>query len=288
MGELDEPFPGSWAVRAGQVSRWELRKDFERVHPDVYIRKGVQLDARGRAHAAGHWAKGEGILVGYSAAAMHGTRWLDDKPAEICLPHRARPAAHVRTYRDVIPADQVCGIDGFRCTDPVRTAFDLGRHLAFDEAVEVIDALCNATRLTPTEIEQFTERQHRARGCADLLALLPYVDGGAESIPETRTRLLLRHAGLPAPETQIRVTAPDGFIVARLDMGWREWQVGVEYDGAHHWTDHHQRTHDIDRTAALEALGWTLIRVSATLLSSHPYKIIARVRYALRTRGANI
>ncbi|MFE9578988.1 DUF559 domain-containing protein [Nocardia sp. NPDC006044] len=288
MGVLDEPFPGSWAMRAGQLSRWELRKNFDRVHPDVYIRKGVQLDARGRAQAAGHWAKGEGILVGYSAAAMHGTRWLDDKPAEINLPRRARPPTGVRAYRDAIPANQVCDIGGFRCTVPARTAFDLGRRLDFDEAVEMIDALCNATRLTPGDIERFTECQHHARGSASLLAVLPFVDGGAESIPETRTRLLLRQAGLPAPETQIRVTAPDGFIVARLDLGWREWQVGVEYDGAHHWTDRHQRTRDIDRTAALEALGWTLIRVSATLLTDHPHKIVARVRHALRAHGTNM
>ncbi|WP_069160702.1 DUF559 domain-containing protein [Nocardia altamirensis] len=287
MGELDEPFPGTWAIAAGAVSAWELRKDFERVYPDVYVRKGVPLDARGRALAVGHWAKGEGILAGFSAAAMHGTRWLDAKPAEIVLPHRARPPRGVRVYRDAIHADELCTLSGFRCTTPVRTAFDVARRLDFTEAVEVLDALCNATKLAPKDIEHFTEVHPGLRGRSKVGVVLPYIDGGAESVPETRTRLLLLEAGLPKPETQIRITGPDGLTVARLDMGWRRWQVAVEYDGAHHWTDHDQRAWDIDRNAVLESLGWTLIRVSATLLTTRPHTIISRVTRALRAHNAD-
>ncbi|WP_245675915.1 DUF559 domain-containing protein [Nocardia niwae] len=246
------------------------------------------MGARGRAEAAGHWAKGSGILVGFSAAAMHGTLWLDDKPAEITLPSRARPPRHVLVYRDAIPADEVCTVGGFRCTTPARTAFDLVRRLDFGEAVEVVDALCNATRLTTGDIERLADRHPRARGAKSLRRALPYIDGGAESLQETRTRLLLRQAGLPAPETQIRVAGPDGMTFARLDMGWRKWRVAVEYDGAHHWTDRNQRAWDIDRTAALESLGWTLIRVSATLLTHRPHTITTRAREALRRRGADI
>ncbi|MFE7741822.1 DUF559 domain-containing protein [Nocardia sp. NPDC057455] len=288
MGEVGEVFPGSWAVRAGVVSAWELRKDFERVHPDVYVRRGIRLDARGRAQAAGHWAKGSGVLVGFSAAAMHGTLWLDDKPAEITLPTRARPPRHVLVYRDAIPAGEVCTVGGFRCTTPARTTFDLARRLDFGEAVEVVDALCNATRLTIPDIERLADRHPRARGATSLRRTLPYIDGGAESLQETRTRLLLRQAGLPAPETQIRVPGPDGMTFARLDMGWHRWRVGVEYDGAHHWTNRDQRAWDIDRTAALESLGWTLIRVSAALLTHRPHTITARARAALRRHGADL
>ncbi|MFD0365227.1 type IV toxin-antitoxin system AbiEi family antitoxin [Nocardia sp. GCM10030253] len=288
MGGIDEPFPGSWAVHGRQLSAWELRKYFDRIHPDVYIRKGVELDARVRAQAVGHWAKGDGVLVGYSAAVMHGTSWLDDKPAEIALPRRARPPRKVLVYRDVIPDDQVCTLAGFRCTTPARTAFDLGRRLPFDDAVEVLDALCHATKLEAEEVEHLAGRYPGMRGCARLRHLLPYVDGGAESLQETRTRLLLRQAGLPTPETQIRVHGPDGMTIARLDMGWRRWKVAVEYDGAHHWTTGSQRAWDIDRTALLESQGWTLIRVSATLLTTRPHTIIDRTHRALRAHGANL
>ncbi|WP_378734396.1 endonuclease domain-containing protein [Nocardia brasiliensis] len=286
MGVFDEPFPGSWALRAGLVRPWQLRTEFERIHPDVYLRKGVPLDAKGRAQAAGYWAKGGGILTGFSAAAMHGTRWLDGKPAEITVRGHVRAPRNLRVFRDTIPDDEACSIDGFRCTTTARTAFDLGRRLDFAEAVEVIDALANVTKLDVELVKHLIDRHPGVRGSRNLRKVLPYVDGGAESIQETRTRLLLRRAGLPAPETQIRVLDHYGKYVARLDMGWRHWQVAVEYDGEQHWTDPHQRTKDINRTATLESLGWTLVRANAALLTTHPTKILTRTRQALRAHGA--
>ena len=70
-------------------------------------------------------------------------------------------------------------------------------------------------------------------------------------------------------------------MVARIDMGWEEWKVGVEFDGAQHWIDPRQRTRDIDRMAELEARGWTIIRVSADMLRLRPHVVVARTRDAL-------
>lgn len=96
--------------------------------------------------------------------------------------------------------------------------------------MEVLDALCNATALTVPEIESCLDSHPRARNRELLRTVLQSVDPGAESFPETRTRLLLTRAGLPRPETQIRIHHR-GRVIARIDMGWRAWQVGVEYDG---------------------------------------------------------
>lgn len=114
------------------------------------------------------------------------------------------------------------------------------------------------------------------------------VDGGAESPYETRTRLALVAGGLPRPRTQIEVRNVWGAVLARIDMGWDEWQVGVEFDGAQHWTDAAQRTRDIDRLADLEARGWTIVRVSADLLRYRPGVVVARTRRALRAAGCPI
>ncbi len=70
----------------------------------------------------------------------------------------------------------------------------------------------------------------------------------------------------------------------RVDMGWREWKVAVEYDGIQHWTDGRQRAWDIDRIAILESMGWVVIRVSADMLR-RPDVIIARVTAKLRAAG---
>jgi len=76
-----------------------------------------------------------------------------------------------------------------------------------------------------------------------------------------------------------------GAVVARIDMGWEEWLVGVEYDGEQHWTDPQIRANDIDRTAELERRGWRLVRVSADLLRYRPDVIVERVRGALLAAG---
>jgi very-short-patch-repair endonuclease len=109
------------------------------------------------------------------------------------------------------------------------------------------------------------------------------VDGGAESPQESRLRLLLIRGGLPAPETQIEFRD----LRIRVDMGWRQWKVVVEYDGVQHWTDGRQRSWDIERIAMLESTGWTVVRVSAEMMS-RPHVIIERVRTKLRAAGCPV
>ena len=87
------------------------------------------------------------------------------------------------------------------------------------------------------------------------------------------------------PQIQIVVRDEWGTIVARIDMGWREWCVGVEFDGAQHWTDPLQRSNDIDRAAELARRGWVVVRVSYDLLRNRPAVVIERVRQALRDGG---
>jgi very-short-patch-repair endonuclease len=76
-----------------------------------------------------------------------------------------------------------------------------------------------------------------------------------------------------------------GCLLARIDMGWEDWLVGVEYDGAQHWTDPAQRTRDIDRLAELQANGWTIVRVSSDMLRHRPGTVVARVTAALHAAG---
>lgn len=113
------------------------------------------------------------------------------------------------------------------------------------------------------------------------------MDSGAESPQESRTRLLLMRGGLPKPETQIVVLNEFGYPFARIDMGYRALMVGIEFDGAQHWTDPAQRTADIDRYAELASLGWRIVRVSTDLLRYRPEVVVARVCAALHDAGAD-
>ncbi|MGH3559513.1 MAG: hypothetical protein ACRDTK_18810, partial [Mycobacterium sp.] len=183
---------------------------------------------------------------------------------------------------------ETIAVDGMPVTSPARTAFDLGRRPGWQTAVIRMDSLARATGLTVDGVLPLIDAHRGARGMKQLRRVLPLVDAGAESPQETRTRLVLIGGGLPRPQTQIEVLYDWGVVLARIDMGWEQWLVGVEYDGPQHWTDPAIRANDIERTAKLERRGWILIRVSADLLRYRAHIIVARAREALLARGCPI
>lgn len=262
MGEFDRPFLASAALGAGKLTLHTLRKEYARVYRDVYVRKEIRVDATMRAEAALLFGGAGAVLAGMSAAAALGTKWIDDDcPAEV-----VRQGFHGSPVGLIIRSDQIASDEQVRTaigpsTSPARTAFDLGRRLPFGQAVEVLDALCRATSSKPVDVVELIDRHRGCRGLVQLRRVLDVVDAGAESPQETRTRLLLIANGLPRPSTQLEIRDEFGYLIARADMGWWEWQVVVEYDGEQHWTDRRQRAWDIDRTATLEAMGWRIVRV---------------------------
>jgi hypothetical protein len=284
MQTIEWPFRASEQLAAGGLTLRQLRRHHEAVYPGVWVPRGAELDAIGRARAAWLWSDREAVLGGLSAAALLGAKWIDAHgPAELIHGNRRPPAGvRVRTY--VLDAAEVTEIDGLPVTTPARTAFDLGRQLPTTEAVERIDALMNATRVTVADISDVARLHPGARGLRRLRTVLEHADGGAESPYESLTRLTLVRAGLPRPQTQIEVRDACGRVFARLDMGWPRWKVAVEYDGAQHWTDSCQRAWDIERLAMLEAAGWVIVRVSADMLGRRD-AYLERVRAALRARG---
>jgi very-short-patch-repair endonuclease len=277
----DLPFVGSAALRRGHVTRNDLRRRFRAVYRDIYVDGSAELTALMRARAA--WLATHATLAGVSAAAVLGTRWLDAAhPAEIVRADRHARVGIIAHSWELMPGD-VCLVASMRLTTPARTAFDIGRTRPVAVAVPILDSLMNATGLRVADISALTDSRQGTRGMRQLRKTLELVDGGAESPQETRVRLLLVGAGLPKPETQIKFQA----LRIRVDMGWREWKVAVEYDGVHHWADGRQRSWDIERIAMLEAAGWAVVRVSAGMLS-RPDVIVERVRTKLRAAGCAV
>jgi hypothetical protein len=285
---VESPFVGTEALRAGTLTERELRRSCTRVYRNVYLRRGVELDAQSRALAAWLWSDKQAVVAGNSAAALLGAKWVDARaPAEL-VSDRKRPPPLIITRNETLLADEILNIKGIPVTSPSRTAFDLGRRPGLQTAVIRIDALARATGVTVDDVQALVGVHHGARGVKQLHRVLSLVDAGAESPQETRTRLLVMAAGLPRPHTQIEVLNDWGRVLARIDMGWPEVKVGIEYDGSQHWTDSRIRTNDIDRTAELQRRGWILIRVSADLLRYRPDVVISRVRDALHERGLPI
>ena len=284
---MDIPFIGRDALDGGLVTRHDLRGRFVAVYPGVYAVAGADLAPADRARAAWLWSKRNGVLAGRSAAAVYGARWLDSRaPAELLYWNR-HPPRGIHTWADVVPSDEVMVVDGMRVTTPARTAFDLARRIPGDRAIASVDALLRATRVPMSAVNSIVVDHRGDKGVRRARTVLDLVDPGAESPRETWLRLLVVRAGMPRPQTQIPVHDEYRQLVARVDMGWEELKIAIEYDGDHHWTERRQMTRDIRRTEQLAERGWIVVRVTA---DDTPATIVhrvgvARARCLSRARG---
>lgn len=277
---MEWPFLGTEAVAAGAVNRYQLAMHHDQLFRNVYVPKGYEPTPVDKAVGAWLWSGRRATLAGMSAAALHGSKWIDARlPAELNHSSRHKTPGIV-LHSDALADDDVCRVGDIAVTSPARTAYDLGRRPGRTTAVIRLDALMQATGLKPVDITALADRHRGARGIIGLREVVELSDPGAESPQESVTRLVLTDAGLRPTHTQIEVF--DGVdFVGRIDMGWPAWKVGVEYDGAQHWTDPVVRDRDINRQAELERLGWRIVRVSADLLRYHEGVIVERVRTAL-------
>jgi hypothetical protein len=171
-------------------------------------------------------------------------------------------------------------VGGLPVTSMVRTAFDVARRAELDDAVMTLDALLNLGRLSPEEVTAYAERRPTWPGASRACRALALTAPGAESAMETRLRLLLIRAGLPAPVLQHRLEDDRGQTFARLDLAYVAQRLGVEYDGQHHFEGRAVRR-DLRRQNALRSFGWSLLRFNADDVLHHPGRLVAEVRAAL-------
>jgi len=268
----------SEAIAARELTRKRLNRDYDRLYRNVYVPKGFEPTAREIVHGAWLATGRTATMAGLSAAFLHGSRWIDDDIVPEILASHTRAPQGIKAYRGDVPADEVCRRRGIQCTTVARTAFDLGRRLEDDEGIIQVDALLNATRTPLSAVIAMAQRHAGERNLRRLWAVIDLADEGAESKQETMVRLILVRAGLPRPQTQHWVGD------RRIDMAWPEWKVGVEYDGAQHWTDKFTHGDDVARREFFAERGWRLVHVVHAHLR-HPPGIVARAENALLAAG---
>lgn len=278
---MGEPFVGSEAIACGLATKSQLETRYHRLFRGVYIDRDAELTAAVRAKAAWLWTGRRGIVAGFSAAALHGSKWVDDRRVvELIHANHHRPAG-MQLHRDTVASDEIETIGGLTVTTPTRTALDLGCWYPTMTAVAGIDALAGATEIKAADVELLARRYAGRRGVGRARRAVDLFDAGAQSPKESWLRVVMIEAGLPRPQTQIRVFDEFGSVFAYLDMGWEEIKVAVEYDGEQHRSDRRQYTWDLRRLETLERLGWIVVRVVA---GDRPGDIVHRVRAARARR----
>jgi hypothetical protein len=178
---------------------------------------------------------GQVIVTGVSALAVQGVPlWGID----LNVVHVAREAgfssrtdAHVVHHRTPIPDAQLVEVNGLLVPVIERNVIDAARLVSFESGVVLADG---ARRLLPFDVElaqSIVESQRDWAGSVNAARVLRFSDGAAETVGESRSRVMIARIGLPAPQLQKCFYRSDGTLLARTDFFLEEFNTVGEFDG---------------------------------------------------------
>ena len=215
-----------------------------------------------------------------SAALLFGVaRQRQGSPFDVTItgPHRGHHAG-IRLHRVKSLAAQDRDVhDGVPVTSVERTLIDLGGTCG---GFELETAVAEAFARGLTDRERLLEGIGRARGRRGVARLRAVVEAPrsparTRSAPERRLLRLIREAGLPEPETNVRVGRWE------VDFLWREQKLIVEVDAYATHSSPWAFERDRRKTAELEDSGFAVQRVTAVRIATAPVAAVARIRRTL-------
>jgi hypothetical protein len=178
-----------------------------------------------------------------------------------------------------------------RVTSAPRTLIDCAREWPLEDAVVAMDAVVLAGRATVGELRAAAAAVHRWPGASRAVRAAAFADGRAESPLETRGRLRIVGAGLPAPELQVEIRTGDR-LVGVVDAWFDEAAVAVEFDGrvkyAAPWRDRSPARvlwEEKRREDELRALDIRVVRIADADLSGRWPEVETRLGGLLRVPG---
>ncbi|MGH8877730.1 MAG: hypothetical protein ACRD0P_10370, partial [Stackebrandtia sp.] len=115
-------------------------------------------------------------------------------------------------------------------------------------------------------------------------SILGIASDRSESPLESWTRCLIVDAGLPQPSAQIPVLLRDGNTF-HLDLGFREFKVGIECHGRRYHATSDDMTIDEQRRQQIEAVGWSVFTVYGSDVLVFTDDMLAELVWLLRYRG---
>jgi very-short-patch-repair endonuclease len=186
---------------------------------------------------------------------------------------RHRPGIRVHNVR----ALQWTTHRGIRVTTPARTLLDLAAVVGEDDLARTVEEARVLRLVDDAAIRAIVRGHPRRAGTRALLRLLDHEPRLTRSEAERRLLALIRAAGLPLPETNVRVLGHE------VDVLWRDARLIVEIDGfsAHGTRAAFER--DRARDATLVAAGYRVIRITWRQLEDEPTRTVARLATALAT-----
>lgn len=236
--------------------------------------RGVLVDGR-RAddlltlvRAASLWLGGDLVACRSTAAALWGFDLRSPEQAAADDLHFLAPAAvdnrrlnRLWVHPSSLGVADAVRRDGVWCTPPARTACDVARIGPVIDVLAVLDAALRSGTCTREDLQVACTGQTGLRGIVAVRELITHADGRAESPMESRMRWRFLAAGLPA--TQLQIEVGNSRRRHRIDLGWEEHRLGVEFDGLTAHMTREQLARDRERHNWLTERRWTLLHFTA-------------------------
>jgi very-short-patch-repair endonuclease len=265
------------------IGRRLRRGLLHRVHHGVYL-FGPLTFPPGARELAAVLACGESTFVSHrSATGLYLLTKAVDGPVDVTvIGTSARRRAGITSHRvaELHPEDRTLW-NGIPITSPARTLLDFASQAQGDELERAIAEAYALNLTTETQLRRVLERYPVRAGVAALRAELDRVGGPAwtRSEAERRMKLLLRQAGLPFPQTNVKIS---GY---RADFLWAQQRLIVEVDGYQFHGHRYAFERDRKRDAAHVLAGYRVIRITWRQLTEEPMAVAVIIARALE-RGA--
>ena len=256
------------------IRRRVARGDLIQLHENVFADAGTLVDRGFTLHAALLAIGRDAALSCREAAEVRNLLVPSDRDPHITTTHRTghTPAGIVPHRVRCIGEDEVEEIDGLR----VVTVPRLLRELAAERSRELQRALNEAMYKRLVTIDELVPMAASGMpGCRVLRDALRYA-APTRSDLEDKFYALFVDANAPLPR------ANESVGLYEVDFIWRQERVIVETDGwAAHGHEFARGRRDPSKTRYLEALGYTVIRVSKAWFKAAPLEVLATILAAL-------
>jgi very-short-patch-repair endonuclease len=259
----------------GEIAGLVERGALHRLHRGVYL-VGHSVLLPGARELAAVLACGRTAMVSHrSAARLLG---LDDQSTDdvqvtvVARNCRSREGIRVHRVERLDPLDRGF-LRGIPITAPPRTIIDFAALARGYEIERVVAEAYARELLTEDELYAAIDRAPSRPGIAALRAELGREAGPqwTQSEGERRMLKLIRAAGLPAPQTQVRIAGwPADFL-------WADRRLIVEVDGYPFHSGRKAFERDRRRDQAHIAAGYTVIRVTWRQLTEEPLSVAATI-----------
>lgn len=218
-----------------------LRREWVRLRRGAYAPRHLveSLDPAGRhvllVRAVVGNLSGRVVVSGCSALAVQNVPLWGVDLGEVHV-HRdpdktSRREARVVHHLGEMPDDDVLERDGLLVARPERAVVEACRRATFEAGVVMADGGRRTLRFDLDRAFDLLERQRDCAGCRTASRALRFSDHRAETVGESRARVLMSRLGLPRPELQVRITDDTGDLIGIADFRIAEHATVVEFDG---------------------------------------------------------